>query len=184
MTALVFLLAPIAANPDFTSLFDGKTLNGWHIVNGAKFVAEDGVIKLNAGSGWLRSDKEYSDFILKLEVRWMKPRQDSGIFLRATKEGTNWPNQRYEVQAENSERVARIFGAKHERDVDLAFEVLKRLKEWNSYEIKCVGKRCEVKLNGTLVTTSDSFERPKGFIGIQGERGFLEFRNIRIKELK
>ncbi len=70
------------AEEGFVSLFDGKTLDGWHLMNGAKFVVEDGVIKHNDGHGWLRSDKEYADFILRLELRFMKPKQDGGVFLR------------------------------------------------------------------------------------------------------
>ena len=171
-----------AKETGFASLFDGKTLKGWEIMNGGKFTAKDGVIKLDGGRGWLRSTKEYSDFILKLEVRWLKPRQDSGVFLRASKEGKNWPKRRYEVQCENSRRVARIFGAAHKRDANQAFKLLKDAKQWNAYEIKCSGTRAEVKLNGKLVTTSDGFKVAGGYIGLQGE-GFLEFRNLRIKVL-
>ena len=29
----------------FVALFDGKTLDGWHLMNGANFVVEDGVVK-------------------------------------------------------------------------------------------------------------------------------------------
>ena len=54
-------LAAEKAEEGFASLFNGKTLDGWHLMNGAKFVAEDRVIKLNGGRGWLRSDKEYAD---------------------------------------------------------------------------------------------------------------------------
>ena len=42
-------LADENAEEGFARLFDGKTLDGWHLMNGAKFVAEDGVIKLNGG---------------------------------------------------------------------------------------------------------------------------------------
>jgi hypothetical protein len=167
----------------FVSLFDGQSLDGWVIMNDAKFAAEDGVIKLNASRGWLRSASEYEDFVLKLEVRWMKPKQDSGIFLRAGEEGGNWPNRRYEIQCENSPRVAYIFGAKHERDAELALKSLKDVEQWNSYEVKCTGTRCEVKFNDQLVSTSDDFKNPKGFIGLQGEGGLLEFRNIRVKTI-
>ncbi len=167
----------------FTSLFDGKSLAGWEIMNDGKFVAEDGVLKLNGGSGWLRSAEEYSDFILKAEVRWMQPKQDSGFFLRAAKEGGNWPDKKYEVQCENSERVAKIFGAAHERDMELCLKLLKDVGEWQTYEIQCVGTKCEVKFNGQVVATSDGFTIPKGYIGLQGENGLLEFRNLRIKSV-
>ena len=168
----------------FVSLFDGKSLKGWEVMNDGRFSAENGVIKLDRGRGWLRSEKKYQDFILKLEVRWLKLRQDSGVFLRASKEGKNWPDRRYEVQCENSERVARIFGAKHERDAELAAKLLKATGEWNSYKIKCVGPKLEVTFNGRVVAASDSLEPRSGYIGLQGEGGLLEFRNLRIKTLK
>jgi hypothetical protein len=175
---------PVKLEEGFTSLFDGKTLHGWEIMNGAKFVAEDGVIKLHGGRGWLRSEQEYDDFDLRLEVRWMKPRQDSGIFVRASKEGKNWPDRRYEVQCENSDRVAHIFGAKCERDKDKASRLVKPPKEWNSFEVRCVGTQCQVKFNGEPVCNSTDLKNLKGYIGLQGEGGELEFRNLRIRKLE
>lgn len=178
-------LSGLAADKEegFVSLFDGKTLQGWEIMNGGKFSAEDGVVKLKGGSGWLRSEKEYGDFVLRFEVRWLKPKQDSGIFLRASKEGKNWPNRRYEVQCENSERVAKLFGAAHTIDPKKAFKTLKEGQEWNAFEIHCAGTRCEVKINGETVCTSDALKQPTGYLGIQGEGGQLEFRNLRLKTL-
>ena len=78
----------------FVSLFDGKSLDGWEIMNGGMFSVENDVIKLDRGRGWLRSDKQYKDFVLKLELRFLKKNQDSGVFLRASKEGGNWPKKR------------------------------------------------------------------------------------------
>ena len=86
----------------FVSLFDGKSLTGWNLMNGAKFVVEDGVIKHTDGHGWLRSDKQYADYQLHVEFRFLKPKQDSGVFLRAGMEGKDWPDQKYEVQMENT----------------------------------------------------------------------------------
>lgn len=175
-----------AAEPEegFTPLFNGANLDGWAVMNGGKFAVVDGVIKQDGGSGWLRSDKEYADFILRLEVRWLKPKQDSGVFLRASEEGDNWPSRRYEVQAENSQRIVHIFGAKCARDADKAFKLLKPDQEWNNLEIKCQGTACEVKLNGELAATAEELKSPTGYIGFQGEGGQLEWRNIRIQSLK
>ncbi len=177
-------LAAGKAEEGFVSLFDGKTLDGWHLMNGAKFVVEDGVIKHNEGLGWLRSDKEYADFIVRLEFRFMKPKQDGGVFLRSVKEGKNWPDQKYEVQVENTRRMAMIFGANHDLNVELVQKVLRPDGEWNEYDIKIVGSRIEVRLNGELVTTSNSADALKrGYLGLQGENGVHEYRNIRIKDL-
>ena len=172
------------AEEGFVSLFDGKTLDGWHLMNGAKFVVEDGVIKHNQGHGWLRSDKEYADFILRLEFRFMKPKQDGGVFLRAGTEGKDWPDRKYEVQVENTRRMAMIFNTKYDLNVELVQKALKPVGEWNEYDIKIVGPRIEVRLNGELVSTSDSADALKrGYLGLQGEDGSHEYRNLRLKDL-
>ncbi len=168
----------------FARLFDGKTLDGWHLINGAKFVVEDGVLKHRGGLGWLRSEKQYSDFVLRLEFRFMKPKQDGGVFVRSNTEGDNWPNRKYEVQIENTVRMAKIFGAEHELNVELAQKALKPTGEWNKYEIKLIGSKIEVRLNGELVSKSDKMNRLKrGYIGLQGENGAHEYRKFRIKDL-
>lgn len=177
-------LAADKTEEGFVSLFDGKTLDGWHLMNGAKFVVQDGVIKHNEGRGWLRSDKEYADFIVRLDFRFLEPEQDGGVFLRSVKEGKDWPDQKYEVQVENTRRMATIFGAEHDLNVELVQKVLKPDGEWNEYDIKIVGSRIEVRLNDELVATSDSATALKrGFLGLQGEDGAHEYRNIRIKDL-
>ena len=192
VVGLIALLASFGFAADteegFVSLFDGKTLDGWNLMNGAKFSVEDEVIKLNGGSGWLRSDKEYSDFIIRLELRFMKPIQDGGVFMRCSMAGDEWPDERWEVQCENSKRMAKLFGPendpKHKRNIPLTQKVLKPDGEWNAYEIKLVGPSIEVRLNGELVTTSDNLgEYTRGYIGLQGEGGIHEYRNIRIKDL-
>lgn len=186
IAGLVVLLVGggVFAEEGFVPLFDGKSLDGWHQMNGSKFHVKDGVLVLPGGRGWLRSDKEYSDFELRLELRFLKAKQDGGVFLRAGKEGKNWPSKKYEVQVENTVRMAKLFGAKYEQDVKLTQKVLKPLDEWNSYSIKVVGSKLEVRLNGELVTTSEGLTRlKKGYIGFQAEGGLHEYRKIRIKVL-
>ena len=189
IAASCLLASPIAVAAEkpeegFTSLFDGKTLDGWHLMNGAKFVVEDGVIKHSDGLGWLRSDKEYSDFVLRLEFRFMKPKQDGGVFLRSNTAGKNWPSRKYEVQIENTVRMAKIFGVEHELNVELVEKTLKPDGEWNEYDIKLVGSKLEVRLNGKLVSKSDSADGlTRGYLGLQAEHGSHEYRNFRIRDL-
>lgn len=182
---LVFLpLSPANADDKGESLFDGKSLAGWHVMNKGKFEAKDGLLQLRGGGGWLRSDKEYDDFILTLDVRWLKEKQDSGIFLRASKEGKNWPDRKIEVQCENTARVAMIFGTTFKLDKEKAAKALKGVNEWNTFRIRCVGKDCEVTLNGEVVSTAADAKPGKGYLGIQGESGDLDFRNIRIQVVR
>jgi len=168
----------------FLPLFDGKTLTGWHLTNGANFVVEDGVLKHKGGMGWLRSEKQYSDFILRLEFRFLDAEQDGGVFVRSNKAGDNWPSRKFEVQIENTKRMAKIFGADHELNVALAQKALRPTGEWNEYEIQLVGSTIEVHLNGDLVSASDKVGGIKrGYLGLQGENGAHEYRNFRIKDL-
>jgi hypothetical protein len=114
----------------------------------------------------------------------MKPKQDGGVFLRSGKEGKNWPDQKYEVQIENTQRMGMIFGAAHDLNVLLVQKTLKPDGQWNEYDIKIVGSRIEVRLNGELVNTSSSANALKrGYLGLQAENGVHEYRNIRIKDL-
>jgi hypothetical protein len=55
---------------------------------------------------------------------------------------------------------------------------------WNEYCIRVVGSWIEVRLNGELVCTSDSLtELTRGYIGLQGENGYHEYRDIMINDL-
>lgn len=51
----------------FQSLFDGRTLRGWHVREGPEsaFYVKDGAIVVHEGSNfptWLCSDREYENF--------------------------------------------------------------------------------------------------------------------------
>lgn len=188
ITVALGFLAPVwrahAIEEGFISLFDGKSLNGWHLMNGAKFEVEDGVIKHDKGHGWLRSDKQYADFNIRMEFRFLKPKQDGGLFLRAGMEGKDWPDKKYEIQIENTARMGIIFGAKHSLNVELAKKALKPDGQWNEYDITVVGPKIEVRLNGELVSSTEAATSlKKGYLGLQAEDGLHEYRNIRVKDL-
>jgi hypothetical protein len=86
----------------FVSIFDGKTLNGWHPsaktghsrasknTTGGKWVAEDGAIvgsqDIPGNGGILITDKKYGDFEVVLEMK-NDFGPDSGLFLRSTEDG-------------------------------------------------------------------------------------------------
>jgi hypothetical protein len=49
--------------------------------------------------------------------------------------------------------------------------------------LKVVGPRAEVWLNGARITVSESVTLPEGYLGLQGENGQFEWRNLKIKVL-
>src|SRR5215831_10499904 len=84
------LLSP-AAEDGFTSLFDGKTLRGWHIQDGPEtaFYVDDGAIVVHESSGfptWLCSASQYENFDFRGEF-FIKGWMDSGIYFHAPEHG-------------------------------------------------------------------------------------------------
>ena len=73
----------------FTSLFNGEDLTGWQIVGkrGPGYIVKDGVIVCPAdGGGNLFTEKEYSNFILRFDVK-ISPAGNNGIGIRAPLQG-------------------------------------------------------------------------------------------------
>jgi len=73
----------------FVPLFDGQTLNGWKLVDkkGDGYGVTNGVIYCSRGGGGnLLTEKEFSDFILRLDYK-LEPGSNNGIGIRAPMEG-------------------------------------------------------------------------------------------------
>ncbi len=94
------LVGGVFAEEGFVSIFDGKSLDGWHIMQKPEtdnyystdenFFVKDGAIHCfqlpNKNGGLMLSDGKYGDFELEMEIQsdWGC---DSGIFLRCTEDG-------------------------------------------------------------------------------------------------
>jgi hypothetical protein len=204
------LLAGLAIHPlalpqqagDFTSLFDGKTLTGWTPVNTTPttFSLKDGFIHVEGNSGWLRYDKQYTDFQLRVEFRFLTDNADSGVFVRAVGDTIflrGWPGSSYQVQARDMTRnqttnpifIGNIYrhgnrGGETTFDSASAMQAAKKTSEWQTFEIEVRGDRLTAKLNGTQTTTATGIVNPSGYIGLQGEAGIVEYRSIQIREIK
>ena len=178
-----------------TALFNGRNLDGWDIVNDGQFSVEDGVLTVNRGTGWLRSDATFSDFVLTMEFRFLEEGANSGIFVRtgptSNDDENGWPNNGYQVQCMDTltgTPLAHLipYGAppfEHHSDIDALKRAYKPAGEWHTYDIKAEGENLTVHLNGVLITTATSIKRLTGHIGIQGEHGLLEFRKIEVDEI-
>jgi hypothetical protein len=103
--AALLLTLSIVAQSDkdgFVSIFDGKTLSGWHISaktghsrasnheSGGRWVVEDGAIvgsqDIVGNGGIVITDEAYGDFEVVLEMN-NDFGPDSGLFLRSTEDG-------------------------------------------------------------------------------------------------
>jgi hypothetical protein len=99
-----------ASNGDsnFTSIFDGKTLDGWKMAGDGRFVIVESDTSLESEGGMgllLYSEKIYKNFMLKLEWKVSDDGDNSGVFVRfpdpddspsiAVREGYEVPTCRY-----------------------------------------------------------------------------------------
>ena len=178
-----------------TQLFNGKDLTGWrltdpHADNG--WSVKDGLLvnvatqvegKPRKHYGNLRTDREFEDFNLTLEVRLAKG-GNSGVYLRGI----------YEVQ------VADTYG--RPLDPHNMGAIYSRIKptvvaekppgEWQTMDITFVDRHVTVILNGTKIINNQpvpgctggalwaDVTRP-GPIYLQGDHTGIEYRNIVLK---
>jgi hypothetical protein len=178
-------------------VFNGQNLDGWSIEGGGQFSVADGMLKVNRGTGWLRSDATFGDFVLVMEFRFLEDGANSGIFVRTSetsnKEEGLWPTSRYQVQCMNNLEGANPLGyifphnvpeVQFLYDLEAVKAAYKPTGEWLRYEITVRGDRLTTKLNGKLINVVTDISMPSGHIGIQGEDGLLEFRKIEVTPLK
>jgi hypothetical protein len=176
--------APAWGQP--VTLFDGKTLNGWHARNPkAKngWAVVDGTLAVvePKDNSDLVSDRTFHD--LKLHIEFvMDVKSNSGVYLRG----------RYEVQLLDNEDAKMALdthgcGAVYSRlapKVDAA----KPAGVWQSLDVEFVGRQITVTLNGTKIIQDlvdgitggalSPYEEEAGPLMLQGDHGKVRFRNI------
>ncbi len=178
-------------------LFEGGNLEHWDIMgNPEGWQVADGILRSEGGRGgdWLKSKKQYDDFILRLEYR-ISPGGNSGVFVRCSEEGNPWETG-YECQISNEQPprddlhcTGSLYGY-----VAVQHRPNESPEVWHRYEILCKGTRIMVWVDGLLTVDVDQSENEtiqnkplSGYIGLQdchSEEGhWVEFRNVRIREL-
>jgi hypothetical protein len=203
---LFLCAAAFAAEPGFTTLFDGKTLNGWKLVHGRGpgYVAQDGILLCPAdGGGNLYTEKEYSNFIFRFDWR-MEAGGNNGVGVRAPLEGDaayvgmeiqilDDGHPKYKSWIKPEQHTGSVYGV-----IPARTGYLKPAGEWNTQEIAMRGRKITITLNGVIILDNDlsivkeaavlkehpGLLRTSGHLGFLGHGTRVEFRNIRVRELK
>ncbi len=211
-------LSPEEAAEGFEVLFDGTSMHKW-TGNTTNYVPLDGTIYVTAqygGSGNLYTKKEYCDFILRFEFQYLQEGVNNGIGIR-TPMGVDAAYHGMEIQIldhdapiyknlREYQQHGSVYGIIPARRVKFP-----PLGTWNVEEIRAVGDRITVTVNGEVILDGDIREacqghnvapdgakenpytvdhrnhpglfNPTGHIGLLGHGPGLKFRSIRIKEL-
>lgn len=162
------------------SIFNGKDLSGWVPVHDVTFEVKEGNLRLVKGMGWLRTEKEYEDFILEFEWRALEEKYDSGIFLRAGLEGKPWPKDGWQVNLRYDALGGLVKGFK---SVVPAETPKMPVNKWVKFRIEARGKKVSLDVDGERAWETDVVDATKGYIGIQAEDKSFDFRNLRVIEL-
>ena len=95
------------AEEGFTSLFDGRSLDGWRASDApGSFSVKDGAIVVRGPRSHLFylgpvQEHVFKDFELKLDVLTF-PNANSGVYFHTEWQEVGWPSKGYEVQVNNS----------------------------------------------------------------------------------
>ena len=155
----------------WTCLFNGKDLAGWHCVTSDNdpvepdaWAVEDGAVTRKK-KGYLRSDKQYGDFILDLQFKVGPPdkkghRTNSGILFRhrpdpelKRQKKRYWHNGLLELQIFDShdmEPDKHVCGALYDM-IAPSCNPMKKPGEWNRITITADGPAITVILNGEKI---------------------------------
>ncbi len=213
---------PTPAGGDWVPLFNGKNLSGWKPFFGPNAPADTSkvwtvkdrtLICDGSAKGYLRTEKEYGDYALRLQWKWGTKRggnfgfHGSGIFLHA-----QGPDGLYPKSVEVEFSVGRL-GALESGDLVLfgGFRLMggpegkapplrrpgrdltayakvrnaeRPVTEWNTCEITCRGDTIQVVLNDQLVNQGIDAGHTRGWILLESVAVPIHFRNIEIKDLK
>ncbi len=193
-------LPPVPPAPDLTklkfadpvNLFNGKDLTGWKLINEKQtngFKVVDGALvndpvqtegAAHISYGNLRTEQEFEDFNLKLEVN-VPPGNNSGVYLRGM----------YEIQVVDSykkELDPHNMGAVYSR-IKPVVAAEKPAGEWQSLDITLCDRHATVILNGVKIIDNQPIYGPTGGaiksdvfaagpIYLQGDHGKVSYRNM------
>lgn len=204
--ATFFVLTGInaqAQDSQWIQLFNGEDLSNWvqrggeanYEIQGNQIV---GSTVPNTPNSFLCTKKEYSDFILELEVK-VDPELNSGVQIRSQSK----PEYRdgrvhgYQVEIDPSERSwsGGIYDEARRgwlQNLENNPEGRKAFKngEWNKYRIKAHGDTLQTWINGVQTATLVDSVDASGFIGLQVHSTDhtnplkVRWRNIRLKVLE
>jgi len=163
----------------WTTLFEGKTLDGWNQLGNANWRIVDNYVEATSGSGFLVTPRSYTNFHLKLEF-WTNGDANSGIFIRSTNPNEIGTASAYEVnifdkRPDPAYRTGGIVNvASPKVHVDAA-------GKWNTYEITADGIHFLVKMNGVVTADANDAKFSSGHIALQYGAGTVRFRSVQIQ---
>lgn len=182
------------------SLFDGQTLDGWQVVDGAATVLVDdgamvGLLQDRENFTYLVSEQSYGDFILELDVKVIGD-LNSGVLLRGQSDPAVNQGRMHGYQMEIDQSPRQWTGGIYEEagrgwlyslDGRTTEQAAYRPSQWNHYRIEALGDTFRIWVNGVPVLNLVDDQTAAGRLGFQIHKlspgfggGTVSIRNVRI----
>jgi hypothetical protein len=199
LSCLLAASALSVAAAEWRSLFNGKDLTGWKVVNGtAPFTVEDGILAGTTMAGspnsFLATEETFGDFVLELEVMHQHGPSNSGVQFRSAQREDGRVHG-YQCEFDPSPRgwTGGIYdearrGWLYPGDLNPGAKTAYQPARWNQIRIEAIGPSLRTWVNGQPVAHVIDDLTPRGFIALQvhsvadadaGRR--VLWRNIRIQ---
>lgn len=176
----------------WSSLFNGRNLDGWQAVGNGRWAISDGVLKAReGGSGWLATDEEYADYEFECEFQ-MSYGANSGIFIHADPAMKLTASKLAEIQLLDTTSPAHAkfhTNSSHGalwNDTPPTSSVACLPDKWYRMLIRVVGSQVTAMQDGQTILNATLPPGPKrnpGRIGLQAYGQTVSFRNLRVRHL-
>ena len=183
-----------------TSLWNGKDFTGWKLfipdetvgVTTVWSVEGDVIHCTGVPPGYMRTEKNYTNYKLTLEWRWAEEPGNSGVLLHMSEPDTVWPKSiEGQLMSGNAGDFWLIGGTEVKEHIDKeSRRIVKKEEssektpgEWNKYEIICKENNIHLYVNGILQNVGTEASVQSGKICLQSEGKPIQFRNIYIEPL-
>jgi len=160
----------------------------WHVDASQHLLICDG----DGGHDMLLCAKEFGDAVFHLEFRYTKIEgkvgYNSGAYVRNSQDGAIWHQAQF-----GDAKDGFLFGETPTTDGKKKFFNLNKqvtdmrvrpAGQWNTMEITARGKAISLWLNGAVTCTFEDCGQARGLVGLEGEGYRIEFRNLKVKELR
>jgi type 1 glutamine amidotransferase len=194
----IFSVPTASADDSWVSLFDGSTLEGWRGKEGLWSVQDGALVGSTKPAGrkgntFLVHEDRFGNFELELDFRLLSG--NSGVQVRSqqVRNPADWVIAGYQADI-----GANYFGSLYEEKRrgmlvtapgDLVKAKFLKKDDWNRYQIRALGNRITLRLNGLVTadyTETDSSYPRDGLLALQLHGGGpmeVQFKNIRIRKL-
>ncbi|MGE3808730.1 MAG: DUF1080 domain-containing protein, partial [Gemmataceae bacterium] len=152
---------------------------------------------------WLGTERDYDNYVLRFDYK-LTPAGNSGIYIRAPEKGhISRVGMEIQLLDDHHPKYAKLNFYQYTGSIYHVVAPTERAQkpagEWNSMEIRVDKRQLAVLLNGRKIVDADldrclkdpavakehtGLARTTGKIGLQNHTDRIEYRNLRVKELK